>query len=66
MTKISKTKFWTNLNLVLERRFFAVNSAGGNEFDWVLREMGVTPEEAENVDEIRISGEVFVEKNSLS
>ena len=45
-------------DVVLERRFFAVNSAGDNEFDWMLTEFGYSKEEASKIDAVTIQGEV--------
>ena len=46
----------------LRRDFFVVNSAGDNEFDWVLTQLGFSEEEASEIQsvivDIEVTGEV--------
>ena len=41
-------------SVTLMRSFFKTNSAGDDEFDYVLSELGVPEEEREDIDEVEI------------
>lgn len=43
--------------VTLERRFFVVNAAGDNEFDWVLEQLGI--KNTEEIDEVEVKVESF-------
>lgn len=41
-----------NKTVTMERRFFAVNAAGDNEFEYLLSQLGVPKEKHHSIDEI--------------
>ncbi len=43
------------MKITLTRRYFAVNTLGENEFDWVLKELGIAETVASDVNEIELN-----------
>jgi hypothetical protein len=55
---LNQKMYGKTAKVTLERRFFAVNAAGENEFDWVLFELGIPKQAHSEIDEIEVDIEL--------